>query len=193
MRPPRTNSSFDTTTPVTLPPDTSPHTLTIGILPTESFFHLPPLRSPPLCKKRQLASSVTHNSRSPTRSEKPTHQTTDLKPGDWSTVCGDACSAIPSQRTTVRGFRNSSDNSTFTIHHSQFRFTLPILPCPFIPVPRYPSLPTRFTFHASRLTPYASRVPLHPLPLYPFCPLPLYPYGLPPYPRPPAFDLQKCS
>ncbi len=27
------------------------------------------------------------------------------------------------RRTTARGFRNSSDNSTFTIHHSQFRFT----------------------------------------------------------------------
>ena len=123
MRHPRTNSFFDTTMPETLPPGTSPHTRTIVILPTESFFHLPRLRSPPLCKKRQLASSVTHNSRSPTRSEKATHQTTDLKPGDWSTVCSDACSAIPPRRTTARGFRNSSDNSTFTIHHSQFRLT----------------------------------------------------------------------
>ena len=123
MRPPRTSSSFDTTMPETLPLDTSPHTRTIVILLTESFFHLPPLRSSPLCKKRQLASGVTHNSRSPTRSEKATHQTTDLKPGGWSTVYSGACSAIPPRRTTVRGSRNSSDNSTFIIPNSASHLT----------------------------------------------------------------------
>ena len=198
MRPPRTSSSFDTTMPGTLPPDTSLHTLTIGILPTESFFHLPPLRSSPLCKKRQLASGVTHNRRSPTRSEKATHQTTHLKPGDWSTIYGGARSAIPPRRTTVRGFRNSSDNSTFTIHHSQFRFTLS---------PRVP----RFTFHLSRPLTLTSPAALAPLgflislklrtqnselpcpPPYPHTPLPLYPSRLPPYPCTPSPATPHCS
>jgi hypothetical protein len=121
MRRPRTNSSFDTTMPETLPLGTSPHTRTIVILLTESFFHLPPLRSSPLCKKRQLASGVTHNSRSPTRSEKATHQTTDLKPGDWSTVYSGACSAIPQRRTTVRGPKfEVSGSSNSDLHPSAF-------------------------------------------------------------------------
>ena len=127
---------------------TSPHTLTIGILPTESFFHLLPLRSSPLCKKRQLASSVTPNSRSPTRSEKPTHQTTDLKPGDWSTVYGGACSAIPPRQTTVRGSR-FPDLRTPT-------FSLQPLPLtPLLPTPTIPHSPFIIPNSVSRITPHA--------------------------------------
>jgi hypothetical protein len=147
MRRPRTNSSFDTTMPETLPLGTSPHTRTIVILLTESFFHLPPLRSSPLCKKRQLASGVTHNSRSPTRSEKATHQTTDLKPGDWSTVYSGACSAIPPRRTTVRGPKFEVSGSSNSDLH----------PSAFTPLSLYPSRPTPFT-PPSRHRPRPSRV-----------------------------------